>query len=180
MTWPSCFLGEQDVGRNVSRPTCTARSSWPNQCAPRKHKWPRVQADQVLEPEIVDRLQAVQDTCLAAPLPSAATEDAAPAGRAGTDAWVGVAVATGQATGKAQVLRHPSEGNRLRPGEILVAPSTDPGWTPLFLRAAAVVMEVGGYQSHGAIVEVATGDTLFVDGDAGIVRKLDPGPNETL
>lgn len=51
-----------------------------------------------------------------------------------------------------RILRHPNEGHRLGHGEILVAPSTDPGWTPLFMRAAAVVMEVGGFHSHGAIV----------------------------
>ena len=40
----------------------------------------------------------------------------------------------------------------LEPGEILVAPSTDPGWTPLFLTAGGLVMEMGGPMSHGAIV----------------------------
>jgi pyruvate,water dikinase len=74
----------------------------------------------------------------------------------------------------------------LQNGEVLVAPSTDPGWTPLFLRASAVVMETGGYLSHGAIVareygipavvnipglldRVRDGQHLLVDGDAGKV-----------
>ena len=69
---------------------------------------------------------------------------------------------------------------------MLVAPSTDPGWTPLFLRASAVVMEVGGYLSHGAIVAreyglpavvnvrealtaIPDGGLVEVDGDAGEV-----------
>jgi len=43
-------------------------------------------------------------------------------------------------------------GAQLEPGEILVAPSTDPGWTPLFLTAGAVVMEMGGVIWHGAVV----------------------------
>ena len=43
-------------------------------------------------------------------------------------------------------------GARLEPGEILVAPSTDPGWTPLFLTAGGLVMEMGGANSHGAVV----------------------------
>ena len=43
-------------------------------------------------------------------------------------------------------------GARLDPGEILVAPSTDPGWTPLFLTAGGLVMEMGGPNSHGAVV----------------------------
>ena len=38
------------------------------------------------------------------------------------------------------------------PGEILVCPSTDPGWTPLFLTAGGLVMEMGGANSHGAVV----------------------------
>lgn len=61
-------------------------------------------------------------------------------------------IGLGVSAGRARVLHHPDEGHRLRPGEILIAPSTDPGWTPLFLRASAVVAEVGGYLSHGAIV----------------------------
>jgi pyruvate,water dikinase len=76
----------------------------------------------------------------------------------------------------------------LQPGEILVAPSTDPGWTPLFLRASAIVMASGGYLSHGAIVareygipavvnlpgileDLKSGDMLVVDGDAGKVTR---------
>ena len=72
------------------------------------------------------------------------------------------------------------------PDEILVTPSTDPGWTPLFLRAGGLVMETGGYLSHGAIVarefgipavvnipgvldRVHDGDKLLVDGNRGIV-----------
>lgn len=118
----------------------------------------------------------------------AAPQAAAPAVRApGGGALTGVAVAAGRASGPARIIRHPDEGHRLQPGDVLVAPSTDPGWTPLFLRAAAVVMEVGGYLSHGAIVAreyglpavvnipglldaVQDGQTLTVDGDTGEVR----------
>ncbi|MFZ5827566.1 MAG: PEP/pyruvate-binding domain-containing protein [Bacillota bacterium] len=101
----------------------------------------------------------------------------------------GVAVSSGQAEGPARLIRHPGEGHRLKKGDVLVAPSTDPAWTPLFLRAAAVVMEVGGYLSHGAIVareygipavvNVAgamaafqEGQPLHVDGDSGQVRPI--------
>ncbi len=69
-----------------------------------------------------------------------------------TPALSGVGVAAGVASGPARPIRHPGEGTRLQKGDVLVAPSTDPAWTPLFLRASAVVMEVGGYLSHGAIV----------------------------
>lgn len=119
---------------------------------------------------------------------AAAVRAAGPAalsGRIGTRLQ-GMGIAAGRASGPARILRHPGEGHRLRSGEILIAPSTDPGWTPLFLRAAAVVAEVGGYLSHGAIVAreyglpavsnipgllgaVHDGCRLAVDGDSGEV-----------
>jgi pyruvate,water dikinase len=103
--------------------------------------------------------------------------------------WQGVAAAPGCAEGAACVIDQPHLGDRLAPGDILVAPSTDPAWTPLFLRASAVVMETGGYLSHGAIVarefgipsvvnipgimtEVITGDRMHIDGDLGEVNLL--------
>jgi pyruvate,water dikinase len=103
-----------------------------------------------------------------------------------TGALQGVAVSSGKASGPARLIRHPREGTALRPGEVLVAPSTDPAWTPLFLRASAVVMEVGGYLSHGAIVAreygipavvnvagamslLTDGQAIRVDGDTGKV-----------
>jgi pyruvate,water dikinase len=81
---------------------------------------------------------------------------------------------------------HSPRGAHLEPGEILVAPSTDPGWTPLFLTAGGLVMEMGGMMSHGAVVareygipavvgvagateRIATGDTVTVDGSSGVV-----------
>ena len=64
----------------------------------------------------------------------------------------GIGVATGRASGRARLISHPGEGERLNHGEILVAPSTDPGWTPLFLRAGGLVMETGGSLSHGSVV----------------------------
>jgi pyruvate,water dikinase len=103
------------------------------------------------------------------------------------DCLTGVAASPGVYHGAARVVLHPRDGARLRHGEILVAPSTDPGWTPLFLRAGAVVMQVGGYLSHGAIVarefglpavvnvehaleRIADGQRITVDGNRGLVR----------
>jgi phosphohistidine swiveling domain-containing protein len=77
-------------------------------------------------------------------------------------------------------------GAHLEPGEILVAPSTDPGWTPLFLTAGGLVMEMGGPNSHGAVVAreygipavvgvpdatvlLSSGQKITVDGAAGTV-----------
>ncbi len=106
------------------------------------------------------------------------------------DAWTGVAAAPGAAEGAACVLRTPHDGGRMRRHDVLVAPSTDPGWTPLFLRASALVTETGGYLSHGAVVArefglpavvnvrdamrlIADGDRLGVDGDAGRVTRTE-------
>ena len=108
------------------------------------------------------------------------------------DAWDGLAAAPGAAEGVACVLRTPHDGGRMRRHDVLVAPSTDPGWTPLFLRASALVTETGGYLSHGAVVArefglpavvnvrdamrlIDDGDRLTVDGDAGRVARTDRG-----
>src|SRR2546421_908852 len=63
----------------------------------------------------------------------------------------GTPASAGRVTAPARVILDPHDV-RLSPGEILVAPSTDPGWTPLFLTASGLVMEVGGAMAHGAIV----------------------------
>jgi phosphohistidine swiveling domain-containing protein len=103
----------------------------------------------------------------------------------------GLPSSPGRVTGIARVLHVPQEGVRLQPGDILVAPSTDPGWTPLFLLAAGLVMETGGYLSHGAIVAreygipavlnvaaatsyIPDGCTVMLDGAAGTVQLVDP------
>jgi rifampicin phosphotransferase len=103
--------------------------------------------------------------------------------------WRGIGVSSGRATAVARTIRHPDEGTRLGRGDILVVPSTDPGWTPLFIRASAVVMETGGYLSHGAIAareyglpavvnipdildHIKDGETLTVDGDAATVERV--------
>lgn len=105
------------------------------------------------------------------------------------NAWRGTPVAGGSARGHAFVARTPDEGLSMPAGGILVAASSDPAWTPLFLRAGAVVMEVGGYLSHAAIVArefgipavvsvhgilqgVATGDLLDVDAVKGVVTRI--------
>ncbi|RSN52420.1 hypothetical protein DMH01_41845 [Amycolatopsis sp. WAC 04182] len=99
---------------------------------------------------------------------------------------IGLAAAAGMATGRARVIHDP-DGARIEPGEILVAATTDPGWTPLFLTAAALVTETGGMISHGTTVArehgipavvgvpgatavIATGQVITVDGSAGTIR----------
>ncbi len=66
-------------------------------------------------------------------------------------------MSSGRVTTVVGPIRHPDEETRLGVGEIPVALPTDAGWTPLFVRASAVVMETGGYLSHGAIVARAYG-----------------------
>lgn len=101
----------------------------------------------------------------------------------------GMGVSGGVVRGTVRLLHHPTDGHRLQAGDILVAPATDPAWTPLFLRAGAVVAETGGWISHTAIVareyglpavvncpgllhRLRDGETVEVDGNAGVIRLL--------
>jgi pyruvate,water dikinase len=101
------------------------------------------------------------------------------------DGLHGSPASPGTVSGTARVILSPL-GARLEPGEILVAPSTDPGWTPLFLTAGGLVMEMGGMMSHGAVVareygipavvgvagatdRIVSGQRVTVDGSAGTV-----------
>ncbi len=98
----------------------------------------------------------------------------------------GIPVSPGVVTGPARVVVDPRLQPEIRPGEILVAPVTDAGWTPLFLVAAGLVVDVGGPLSHGSIVAreygipavvnvkvatgfIRTGQTVTVDGSRGEV-----------
>jgi phosphohistidine swiveling domain-containing protein len=100
-------------------------------------------------------------------------------------ALTGTPASAGSVTGQARVIMDPV-GAHLEPGEILIAPSTDPGWTPLFLTAGGLVMEMGGANSHGAVVareygipavvgvdgatsQLSTGQTITVDGTNGVI-----------
>ena len=102
------------------------------------------------------------------------------------DNMCGIGCSPGTAEGFARVLKDISEAKLLEPGEILIAPHTDPGWTPLFLICKGLVAETGGFLSHGATVareygipavvsvtgateKIRTGDLIKVDGDRGVV-----------
>jgi len=67
----------------------------------------------------------------------------------------------------------------MEPGEVLVAPSTDPGWTPLFLTAGGLVMEMGGAMSHGAVVAREYGIPAVV-GVAGATERITTGQHITI
>ncbi len=90
----------------------------------------------------------------------------------------GTPASPGMVTAPARVILDPHDA-RLKPGEILVAPSTDPGWTPLFLKAAGLVMEVGGAMAHGAIVAREYGIPAVV-GVAGATERIATGSRVTL
>ncbi len=98
----------------------------------------------------------------------------------------GIAGSPGRISGIARIIRGPEEFAKLQSGEILVAPLTNPVWTPLFAIAGGLVTEVGGILSHGAIVareygipavmavpgvtkSVKDGQRLTVDGSKGLV-----------
>jgi rifampicin phosphotransferase len=106
----------------------------------------------------------------------------------------GMAAAPGTATGRARVILDPA-GAHVEPGEILVAPTTDPGWTPLFLTAGGLVTETGSPMAHGPTVAreygipavicvpdatqlITTGRLVTIDGAAGtvVVEDVSDGP----
>jgi pyruvate,water dikinase len=66
--------------------------------------------------------------------------------------YLAFAVSAGEAVGPARVMHSPTQAGDLGKGYILVCPSTDPSWTPLFVNAAGLVLECGGTLSHGAVV----------------------------
>jgi phosphohistidine swiveling domain-containing protein len=101
----------------------------------------------------------------------------------------GLPGSSGVARGTARVIHSLAEAGKLQPGDVLVAASTEPPWTPLFATAAAIVTDTGGVLSHSAVVAreyripavVGTGHAtstfqdgqlLEVDGDAGTVRVV--------
>ena len=76
--------------------------------------------------------------------------EAAPA--AAGDVMTGIAGSPGVVEGRARVIMDPADPGALEPGDIMIAPNTDPGWTPLFMTAGGVVVNVGGQISHAIIV----------------------------
>ena len=105
------------------------------------------------------------------------------------DVLHGVPGCPGVVTGTARVILDPTDPMALEPGDILIAPFTDPAWTPLFVPAAGVVVNVGAQVSHAIIVSrelgipcvvsvigatesIPDGATVTVDGGAGTVTVL--------
>ena len=101
----------------------------------------------------------------------------------------GQSASPGQAQGPVRLISHLGEAGTLRSGEILVAPYTDPAWTPLFSRAAAIVVATGSFLSHagtvaremhvpcivdvsGCMDQLENGQQVSVDADRGIVQVI--------
>jgi pyruvate,water dikinase len=106
------------------------------------------------------------------------------------DVLAGLPGCPGIARGRARVVLHPSDPTALEPGDVLIAPMTDPAWTPLFVPAAAVVVNVGAPLSHAIIVSrelgipcvvsvheatdrIPDGAVVEVNGDTGTVTVIE-------
>ncbi|MER7587781.1 PEP/pyruvate-binding domain-containing protein [Micromonospora sp. NPDC127501] len=117
-----------------------------------------------------------------------------PAASTGDGTLAGVGASAGRVTGPARVVHDPGTAH-VEPGEVLVAATTDPGWTPLFLTAAALVTETGAIMAHGPTVAreygipavicvpdatrtITTGQLVTVDGGAGTVTPHGPSAPE--
>jgi pyruvate,water dikinase len=102
----------------------------------------------------------------------------------------GIAASPGVAEGKARLVADPTQLADIEDGEVLVAASTSPSWTPVFSRVSAVVVDIGGIMCHAAILareyglptvvgtgsatkRIQTGDRIRVDGHKGVVTVLD-------
>jgi pyruvate,water dikinase len=98
----------------------------------------------------------------------------------------GLSGSAGRVTARARVILDPNLDAHIEPGEVLVAPYADIGWTPLFLTASALVTSLGGPLSHACIVAreyripavvnahgateiIRTGDLITVDADRGVI-----------
>jgi rifampicin phosphotransferase len=109
------------------------------------------------------------------------------------DILEGIGGSPGRVVGTARIVMDTSNPDILNPGDILVAPITDPSWTPLFLAAAGVVVDVGAVMSHSVIVSrdlgipcavsvtdatkiIPDGALIELDGDTGAVTILDVAP----
>ena len=111
-----------------------------------------------------------------------------PAPENGDGALRGLGISPGVASGPIKVLRDPYEKD-IEPGDVLVAYTTDPGWTPLFVNASAIILQVGGMMQHGGVVareygkpcvagiehsltRFHDGQIVEVDGTTGTIREL--------
>jgi rifampicin phosphotransferase len=108
-----------------------------------------------------------------------------------TDVLTGLCVSPGGVNAEVVVMKDPSEFATMKRGAILVAPATDPSWTPLFTLASGVIVEVGGMLSHASTIAreyglpalanvknatriLKTGDRVTLDASGGRVTRREP------
>ena len=161
----------------VSLPSAGAESAWATLVQQRRQAYAREQRRNQVPRLLLSDGQAFYE--------GMAPADAAEGVLAGSP------VSPGMVEGLVRVVLDPHQAP-LEPGEILVCPGTDPAWTPLFLVAGGLVMEVGGLMTHGSVVareygipavvgvtqateRLQTGQRVRVDGTAGQVMILDGG-----
>ena len=118
----------------------------------------------------------------------AAAQTGASSGAAG-DSLTGLCVSPGSVEAEVVVMRDPGEFATMKRGAILVAPATDPSWTPLFTLASGVIVEVGGMLSHASTIAreyglpalanvknatriLKTGDRIRLDASAGRAQRV--------
>ena len=106
----------------------------------------------------------------------------------------GIGCSAGTIEGRANVILTPEEFDQMQPGDVLITKATNPGWSPLFLMAGAVVTEIGGALSHAAIIareygipmvaavpdvcrKVRTGQWVRVNGSQGTVELISQKDN---
>lgn len=154
-------------------------------------QWPLSEETIAQIRELAARRNARRESLANKPMVDLRLLSAAFNGQAGKDALLrGTSGSPGMVRGPAKIVKDVSEFGKLRAGDILVAPVTNPAWTPLFQRAAAVVVDAGGAASHAAIVareygipavmgtisgtkELKDGQWIQVDGSRGLVLKAE-------
>lgn len=159
-----------------------APSSFTATLADRHAEWQQIQT---LEPPFFIKNGVVP------PLTSYAKKGTSTAARASVgDVVQGVPGCPGSYVGRARVILDPTDPRDLEPGDVLVAPNTDPAWTPLFMACGAVVVNVGAAISHAIIVSrelglpcvvsatdatvrIPDGALIRVDGDTGSVTVME-------
>jgi pyruvate,water dikinase len=115
--------------------------------------------------------------------------DSAPIDSTEADVLRGTAASVGIARGAARVALGPDDFRRIQPGDIIVCPSSNPSWVPVFTIAGGLVTNTGGLLSHAAVVArefglpavvgvrdatttIADGRLVEIDGTLGTIRLL--------